>query len=221
MPTVFTTAAAGDIFTAALLNAIYTAINQNEKGLAHYVLTTGSANAYVADMTPDWVTPYALGNWLWFKANFTNTGAATLNANSIGAAPIKRMDGSALVAGEIVSGQLYLAVQDGTNFLLMNPSVVGPEIVQFTTKTTTYTTLATDKVIIGNHATVAFTITLLPATGSGRIQEFVNVGAAIVTIEGDAAETINGAANIALDQWENAKLMDYASGAWVRLLGTI
>ena len=217
MPTVFTTAVAGDIFTAAILNSIYTAVNQEENGSSHYVLTTGSANAYVADMTPDWLTPYALGNWLWFKANFTNTGAATLNVNTIGAAPIKRPNGSALVAGEIISGQLYLAVQDGTNFLLMNPSVLGPEIVLFTTKTGTYTALTTDKVIIGNHATVAFSITLMPATGSGRVLEFANIGAAAVTIDGDASETINGATTLVLAQWERCKLLDHASGLWVRL----
>lgn len=218
MPTSFPTFSSGTIITETHLNNIQTAINQLESGLAHYVLTTGSSNAYVADMTPDWLTPYALGNWLWFKANFTNTGAATLNVNTIGAAPIKRMNGSALVAGDIVSGQLYLAVQDGTNFLLINPTLAGPELAVFSIKTTTYTTLATDKIILGNHASTPFTVTLIAATGSGRIQEFVNVGAAAMTLDGNSSETINGATTLVLAQWEGAKLLDYGSGTWVRLV---
>ena len=44
-----------------------------------------------------------------FKANFTNTGAVTLNLNSLGAKAIKKNDGAtALVANDIVSGQIVV-----------------------------------------------------------------------------------------------------------------
>jgi len=45
-----------------------------------------------------------------------NTGAATLNVDSIGAVAIKKNGGSALAAGDIPAGSTHLLVYDGTDF---------------------------------------------------------------------------------------------------------
>jgi hypothetical protein len=68
------------------------------------VTATGSSNAYAITSTR---TISALANniIMTWTANFTNTGAATLNLNSLGAKSIKRFNGSALAAGDIISGQ--------------------------------------------------------------------------------------------------------------------
>ncbi len=50
------------------------------------------------------------------KIGTTNTTAATLNVNSLGAKSITRQDGSTLVAGDLVTGTEYVFVYDGTNF---------------------------------------------------------------------------------------------------------
>jgi hypothetical protein len=102
-----------------MVNDIQTAVNNLEAGLANYAETTGSSNAYLIDLSPNISSPIVAGNYFWLKANHTNTGAATINADSVGVKDIKRQDGSALVGGEIVSGQLHLLVYDGTNFILV------------------------------------------------------------------------------------------------------
>jgi hypothetical protein len=63
-----------------------------------------------------------------------------------------------------------------------------------TTVTTTYTSLITDSVIYGNHATTAFTITLLAAATAGANKRYTiaNINAALVTVDGNGSETVGG-----------------------------
>jgi len=65
---------------------------------------------------------YATGNLFSFVAANTNTGAATINLNSLGAKSITKLGSTALAAGDIVSGRVYLIEYDGTRFQLINPS---------------------------------------------------------------------------------------------------
>jgi len=87
------------------------------------IVTTGSAGAYVFSAAQT-LTSLAAGDTFKFEANHSNTGAASLNVDSIGAVAIVRQNGSALVGGEIVSGGVYEVVHDGTNFQLMSPSAI-------------------------------------------------------------------------------------------------
>lgn len=97
-----------------------TNITNLQTGAYHYVVATGSSNAYVA-ATPA-LAALAAGNIVRFKANHTNTGAATLNLNGLGATAIKKNDGAtALSAGDIISGQVVTVVYDGTNFQMVSP----------------------------------------------------------------------------------------------------
>lgn len=112
-----------------------TNITNQQTGSYHYVVTTGSANAYVA-ATPA-LAAYAAGNFLRIKANFTNTGAATINVNSLGAKSIKKDDGAtALSANDIISGQIVELVYDGTNFQMITP--IGTPAVAQTRVTCVY-----------------------------------------------------------------------------------
>lgn len=83
-------------------------------------VTTGSANAYVfaANQT---LTAYYDGLDLTFDANFTNTGAATINVDALGAKSIVKNFNEALGAGDITAGQKVRIVYDGTNFQMMSP----------------------------------------------------------------------------------------------------
>lgn len=67
---------------------------------------------------------YCTGERFLLKAGGTNTGAATLNVNSLGAKDIKLRDGDALAGGEIQSGQYFEVVYDGTNMVLLSAAVV-------------------------------------------------------------------------------------------------
>ena len=110
-----------------------TDITAQKTGSYHYVVTTGSADAYVA-ATPA-LAAYAAGNLIVMKANFTNTGAATINLNGLGAKSIKKNDGAtALSANDIVSGQIVVLRYDGTNFQMLSP-VGTPATAAFTSKT--------------------------------------------------------------------------------------
>ena len=76
--------------------------------------TTGSSNAYVLAAART-VTAYAQGDAYMFRANFTNTAAVTLNVDSVGAVAIVNNTQSALAAGQIQSGGMYLVAYDATN----------------------------------------------------------------------------------------------------------
>ncbi len=65
------------------------------------------------------VTSYVTGQMFWFVASGTNTGATTLNIDSLGAKNITRGT-AALAAGDIISGAVALVVYDGTQFQLLS-----------------------------------------------------------------------------------------------------
>lgn len=83
----------------------------------------GSGNAYTITCSP---TPsaYAAGQAFRFIANHSNTGASTLNVNSLGAKDIKAFGGILALDGmlaSILSGSLIEVVYDGTQFVFINP----------------------------------------------------------------------------------------------------
>jgi hypothetical protein len=87
------------------------------------VTSSGSSNAYViaANQT---LSAYYNGLDITFQANHTNTGASTVNVDSVGAVAIEKDGSVALTGGEILSGNKYRIVHDGTNFILTNPSPI-------------------------------------------------------------------------------------------------
>ena len=76
-----------------------------------------------------------------------------------------------------------------------------------TSKSTTYTALVTDDVIIATANT--FTITLYTAVGNaGKVLDIKNNGVGTITIDGDGTETIDGALTQALStQFENLTIV--------------
>ena len=88
-----------------------------------YVADTGSANAYVMTLVPA-ISSYTTGTPTFtFKAANANTGASTLNINGVGATAIKKVQGgitTALVANDILAGQICTVVYDGTNFQIIS-----------------------------------------------------------------------------------------------------
>lgn len=83
------------------------------------IATTGSANAYVLT-TGLSLAAYATGQKFTIIPNFTNSGAATINVDAIGAKNIyKNSAGTkgAVASGDIVSGVPIDIVYDGTQFV--------------------------------------------------------------------------------------------------------
>ena len=66
------------------------------------------------------LTAYTAGQVFSFVVAATNTGAVTLNISSLGATAVTRTGAVALVAGDMVTGQVALVEYDGTRFQLLN-----------------------------------------------------------------------------------------------------
>lgn len=73
-----------------------------------------AANAYVVTTPGQPTVVYADGNTVEFKPNFTNTGVSTINVNAIGAVPILRFNGSALIAGDLTANVWTTVVYNST-----------------------------------------------------------------------------------------------------------
>ena len=81
--------------------------------------TGGSSNAYT--ITNTFIATVGTGTRILAIANHTNDGATTLNVNGAGAVAVVRADGSTALAGnEIVSGDIFEVVYDGTSFVLIH-----------------------------------------------------------------------------------------------------
>ena len=101
-------------------------------GTSTFAPESGTGNAYVVTM-PDTRLSEQDGDEVVFFATHTNTLAATLNVDSLGAHAIVRADGVALTAGDIVSGLLYVVRYDASN---TRYQLVGPTVSYLTDATT-------------------------------------------------------------------------------------
>lgn len=132
------------------------------------IATVSGTDTLTGTLAPA-ITAYATGNLFSFVAVATNTGAATINLNSLGAKSITKSGTTALVAGDLVSGQVYLIEYDGTRFQLVNPSVVAAGGVAYTAvKTANYTAVNNDGVLT-NTTGGSFTVTLPTSPSVGNI----------------------------------------------------
>jgi hypothetical protein len=86
--------------------------------LTHSGATASGTDTYSATITPA-ITAYV--EWQRFYIKFTNanTGASTINLNSLGAKSIVKNGSTALSASDINAGQILCLVYDGTNFQIV------------------------------------------------------------------------------------------------------
>ena len=90
------------------------------------VATGGSSNAYTYTSPGSFtLSAYVTGVRVTFNANHSNSGAATLNVDGLGAKSITKNGTTAVATGDIVSGRVYEVVYDGTQFQLMGERNVG------------------------------------------------------------------------------------------------
>ena len=83
------------------------------------LVTVSGTDTLTGSVTPA-LTAYAAGNLFSFVVANTNTGAVTINIDGNGAKSITRTGSTALVAGDMVAGQVVLIEYDGTRFQLLN-----------------------------------------------------------------------------------------------------
>lgn len=89
----------------ALFDVVATSLADNVQHPS-YVVTTGTANAYVVTLNPI-PTSYVDGMGLCVKINVLNTGASTINVNGLGIVAIKDSSGNALVGNKLLLNSQY------------------------------------------------------------------------------------------------------------------
>lgn len=101
-----------------------TTLAQMQDGGSLFAVDSGAADAYVAAFTPT-IPALVDGMRIWVEISNTNTGASTLDVNSIGAKDIKLMNGADPIANQLVAGRIYGFIYDATadDFFLPNPSI--------------------------------------------------------------------------------------------------
>lgn len=88
-----------------------------------------------------------------------------------------------------------------------------PRINVRSTTSTTIEVTSSDVLIVCNNA-IGSTVSLLAATGSGKVLTIKNVGVGIVTIDGNASDTIDGELTQTVSQYEAIQLVDYEADNW-------
>jgi len=84
------------------------------------LLTSVSGTDTITAVGAPVVAAYAAGQMFYFVATGDNTGAVTLNIDSLGAKAVTRDGSVALVAGDIKSGEVVVVVYDGTRFQVVS-----------------------------------------------------------------------------------------------------
>jgi hypothetical protein len=106
------------------LRNIKTALLNDIVGFPGAVTVTGAdggaANVYT--LTPAYGTLVAYGNRMLtaFSPVATNTGSVTLNISGLGAKNVLSVSGAALIANDLVAGNVYSAFYNGTEFRLLS-----------------------------------------------------------------------------------------------------
>ena len=93
-------------------------------GAPIYKADSAANDTYVITLSPI-PESYVTGMVFHFKATTANTGAATLNVNSLGAKTIKKRNDVDLETGDIEAGQIVTVVYDGTNFQMQSQVASG------------------------------------------------------------------------------------------------
>lgn len=101
-------------------------------------------------------------------------------------------------------GKMVVGYSDLSDTAGASPPIQGA--LRVTTVTDTYSALSTDDLIICNKGT-SFTLTIPTTITEGKVFQVKNIGAGTVTIQSSGAETIDGAASVAIIQWESITIV--------------
>jgi hypothetical protein len=144
----------------------------NDPTTTNNLIVVAGTNALTGLATPP-LEGYTAGAQYSFIAQNTNSGAVTLDIDSLGVKAVTRSGATALVAGDIIGGAMILVEYDGTRFQLLNPN--------------SYTNLiVTGNVTIGGNATIGGTLGIAAytetITSSGTVGASATLSIALGTI---------------------------------------
>lgn len=110
-------------------------------------------------------TAYTTGMRFTFKAATANTGACSLNVNSLGAKTIKKNYNSDLETGDILADQIIEVVYDGTNMQMVTPVSSGnPYTINADERISSFFTKEVPMVVTSSSTMTGWTVVM---TGGG------------------------------------------------------
>lgn len=186
---------------------------------------TGNAITLTTNMGP---ASHAQPLMLAFEASATNTGATTVTIDALTSRDVKRTDGSALRAGDIVSGGLYLIGYEAgiDDYLLLNPTTneetLG-KVRDINTQTADYTLVLADagQIVEMNSASTK-EVTIPPnssvAFPTDTYVTLVRYGAGAFTVQGGTGVTLNGVSTGTITipaQYSSAVIYKRGTDEWV------
>lgn len=181
----------------------------NDPTTTNNLITVAGTNALTGLAIPP-LEGYTAGAQYTFIAQNTNTGAVTLDIDSLGVKSVTKFGTTALAAGDIVAGAITLVEYDGTRFQLLNVTnnnfkfIVEPTTISATAATGTinydvatqsivyYTTAATANWTMNFRASSSATLNSLMSTGQTITVTFMATQGA--TAYYNSAVTIDGSA---------------------------
>lgn len=182
-------------------------------------VATNSTNAFtIASPTPTGFT-FTNQYLVWAKMPATNTGAATLNVNSVGAKDINKQGPNGLAAlagGELVSGNEYAFVANTTcDCYVMTTLLSSANAIVGTNRTVTAAEFANWSYYNVNASSVTITLPLSSLLASnGGLLVYANGNA--VTLAPNAADAINGGstgASVTIASGQQATVTTNGAGA--------
>ena len=153
----------------------YAAYGQVQDSGSQYLTGVAGADTIAASVTG--LAAYATGQTFRFVSAGANTGAVTLNINTIGNKAVTKTGTTALAAGDIPSGAVVEVVYDGTRFQLLGVGDVTAQILRdqlFTAYTTAgssgaYTLTTTYGALVTGERFRAKFHTAGPASGTNTL----------------------------------------------------
>ncbi|HEY6022317.1 MAG TPA: hypothetical protein VIY48_21405, partial [Candidatus Paceibacterota bacterium] len=164
----------------------YGKVSQIQDGGYMMLSAVAGADTITASITPS-ITAYASGQFFTFIAAGANTGAVTLNINSIGAKAVTKEGTTALAAGDIASGAVVNVVYDGTRFQIVSGRSVQPLDAQLTTLAGITAQQATDLASVST-----FIGTLLNDADAATAR--TTLGVDVAAVQGTAVASTSGTA---------------------------
>jgi hypothetical protein len=151
--------------------------SQIQSGTDKLITVTGT-DTLTGSMTPV-LTAYAAGNQFSFVVANTNTTAVTINIDGVGSKSITRTGSTALVAGDLIAGQVALIEYDGTRFQLINANSFTNLLVSGTLTyggvTLTNAVTGTGKMVLDTSPAIA-TPTITNPTVTNYVESVVAIG---------------------------------------------
>lgn len=150
--------------------------------------TASGTDTYTATLSPS-ISSYSSDHRYFIKFTNANTGAATLNLNSIGAKSIVKNGSTALSAADIKAGQILILAYDGTNLQIVGNVSSGGGISGLTANRIPYaissTALTDDSALTWDATNNAVTIGSARMHSPGTSNTFIGESSGNFTLTGN------------------------------------